>query len=162
VRTAGITKGRTKKYPYYFCVSRECPTYGKSIHRDVIEGHFAELVKALQPTTALFSVAFDMFKALWNHRLRWTETRTSALKTELTKIQKQADQFLDRIAETNVPSVVAAYETRIRDLETQRLVVTEKLAASNRPRKSFDEPHRTALQFLASPSKLWSSERLED
>ena len=159
--TACWSKGRNTVYPYYLCVNRGCESYGKSIRRDVLEGAFTELVRGLQPSVQLFTVASAMFRDIWNHRLASVETRNKTLKGELAKVEKQMEQFLDRIADTNIPSVITAYENRIRKLEEQKIVLTEKLASDSRPLKSFDESLRTALAFLANPWKLWESERLE-
>ena len=160
--TAGWTKGRNDYYPYYLCTNRGCSCYGKSIKRADIEGSFAALLHQLQPTTNLFGAACDMFKELWNDRLASGEARLRGLKTELIKIEKQIEQFLDRIADTSVSSVVAAYEKRIVDLEEQKILIGEKIENGGRPVRGFDETLRTALEFLANPWNLWNSERLED
>ena len=46
-----------------------------------------------------------------------------SLKTELAKIERQVDQFLDRIADASVPSVISTYENRIRKLEAEKMVM---------------------------------------
>ena len=159
--TASWSKGRTAEYPYYLCVNRACASYGKSIRRDQIERDFTEVLKRLQPSQSLVEAACAMFRDLWNHRLASGEARGRALKKELTNIEKQVGQLLDRITETTVPSVITAYENRIRKLEEQKLLLIEKIETAGRPLRSFDEALRTAMEFLASPWKLWSSEVLE-
>lgn len=160
--TAGWTKGRNTHYPYYLCSNRGCPCYGKSIQRAEIEGAFATLLRQLQPTANLFSAGRAMFKDLWDSRLASGEARARTLKIELKKTEKQIEQFLDRIADTSVPSVVGAYEKRILNLEEQKILIREKIENRGQPMRGFDETLRTALEFLASPWNLWDSERLED
>jgi DNA invertase Pin-like site-specific DNA recombinase len=46
--TACWSKGQFAKYPYYLCPKRGCPSYGKSIRREKIEGEFAALLNTLQ------------------------------------------------------------------------------------------------------------------
>ena len=58
--------------------------------------------------------------------------------------------------------MIAAYESRIKALEDRKIVLMENIAKTRRPVRSFDETVRTAFDFLASPWKLWTSERLED
>ena len=159
--TASWSRGRTSEYPYYLCVNRACPSYGKSIRRDQIERDFEGVLKQLQPSPSLVEAACAMFKELWNHRLASGESRGRALKKELANIEKQVGQLLDRITETTVSSVITAYENRIRKLEEQKLLLIEKIETGGRPLRSFDEALRTAMEFLASPWKLWSSEVLE-
>ena len=160
--TACWSKGRNARYAYYLCPKHGCANYRKSIARETIEGEFEELLRTLQPTEKLGRLARTMFEDLWNHRLASAEGHGRALRGELAKIDRQVEQFLDRIADASVPSVISAYETRIRKLEEQKIVVAERIKNCGRPLKSFDETLRTALDFLASPWNLWASDRLED
>ena len=160
--TSCWSKGSTNSYPYYLCPKRGCLSYGKSVRRAVLEKHFDDLLGELQPTESLFRVAQAMFEELWKHRLRSQQERTRMLKTELTKIERQVEQFLDRIANADVPSVVSAYENRIRKLEGDKMEISEKIANCGRPLRSFDDTLRTALEFIGNPRKLWASEHFED
>jgi site-specific DNA recombinase len=103
-----------------------------------------------------------MFKDLWDHRLASGESRVRGLKADLQRLEKQVEQFLDRIADASTPSVIAAYENRVRKIEEEKIVLSEKMDACGRPTRNFDETLRTALEFLASPWNLWVSDRLED
>ena len=71
-------------------------------------------------------------------------------------------QFLERVLDASVPSVIAAYEDRISKLEQEKLVIKKRMANAGRPASSFDDAVRTALEFISSPWNLWNSERLED
>ena len=160
--TASWSTGCRRRYPYYLCPKAGCESYGKSIRRESIEGEFEALVRGLQPSASLFSVARAMFADLWNHRLASGKAIRRDLKAEVANLARQAEQFLDRIADADTPSVIAAYENRIRKLEEQKLALAEKITNCGRPLRSFDEALRTALDFLANPWNLWVSERLED
>jgi len=46
-----------------------------------------------------------MFEELWNHRVANTQTQVQAYKTELVAMERKVEQFLDRIGESDVPSV---------------------------------------------------------
>jgi site-specific DNA recombinase len=71
-------------------------------------------------------------------------------------------QLLDRVVEATSDAIVKAYEKRIRDLETQKAVMRNRIANCGRPLASFSETYRTAFDFLANPCRLWHSEKLED
>lgn len=102
-----------------------------------------------------------MFKDIWEHRLSQGAAQKAALGAELIKIERQASQLLDRIVETDVLSVINAYEARFRKLEADKLAVAEKLATSGPPARTFDDALRNSLMFLASPWKLWESGQVE-
>ncbi|MDP3332347.1 MAG: recombinase family protein [Methylotenera sp.] len=160
--TACWSKGRNGRHAYYLCGRRGCESYGKSIRRDLMEGQFQDLLKDLQPSTNLFLAARAMFKDNWDQRLANGESRRRSLKNDLVKIEKQVEQFVDRIVETETRSVITAYEDRIRKLEKQKIVLSENIEKCGRPLRHFDETFRTAMDFLVSPCNLWNSERLED
>ena len=61
-----------------------------------------------------------------------------------------------------MPSLIGAYEEKVQKLESDKLLIKEKLAMTGRRVSSFEDTFRTAFTFLANPSNLWSSERLED
>jgi hypothetical protein len=103
-----------------------------------------------------------MFEDVWNHRLATTYAQAQTYKAQLVLIERNIEQLLDRIADADVPSIVKAYEDRIRKLETEKAILNEKIARCSRPAKGFGEKLRTALEFLANPCRLWNSERLED
>ncbi|MDF2374417.1 MAG: recombinase family protein [Rhizobiaceae bacterium] len=160
--TACWSKGSHSRYPYYLCPKRGCDSYGKSIRRDKIEGEFKALLSRATPTEALFEVAKAMFKDLWDHRMAQGEANKKSLAAQLVKIDNQVSQFLERILDASVPSVIGAYEERIQRLEMEKRIIKEKAAESGKPANAFDDALRTALEFLSNPLNLWGSERLED
>ena len=89
---------------------------------------FEAILQQVQPAVQVFTAARAMFKTLWDRRVNSQAQVKRALDTELAKIGRQVDQFLDRIADTDVPSIVAAYEKRIHALEEQKIVLSERIA----------------------------------
>lgn len=160
--TACWSTGRNGRHAYYLCPKRGCDVYGKSVKRDLIEGQFAELLHSVRPSQTLFDIACGMFRELWDHKLAQATLQAKVLKAELAKIDGQVSQFVERILDTNVSSVIVAYEERIRRLEDQKLDIQDRLAVKSGPASTFDDALRTALEFLANPWNLWSSNRLED
>ncbi len=159
--TAAWSTGRNGRHAYYACQHKGCVSHRKSIRRDEIEGEFETLLRALQPSARLFALAESMLKKLWDRRLSTYASERKAFGVQLAKVEDQIAQFLDRIVEASVPSVIRAYETRVAQLEEERLLLRER-AAGRGPARSYDATLRTALSFLASPWKLWETGRLED
>jgi site-specific DNA recombinase len=160
--TACWSKGSNARYPYYLCPKRGCESYGKSIRRETLEGEFEELLQTAQPSEKLFRVATRMFRELWDHRVAQAAAQSKALGTQLVKIERHVSQLLERILDATVPSVIAAYENKVRDLEEQRLLIGERIKGGGRPARNFDEALRTALGFLSNPWNIWCSGSLED
>lgn len=161
--TACWSTGSHARYAYYLCPNKRggCPSYGKSTRREVLEGEFESLLRKLTPSEALQKVAPLLFRDMWNQRMAKRIEHAKALSAKLNKIESDVGKLLERVVEANVPSVIAAYEVRIGELEKQKLLIREKIAESAAPRLSYDQSLRTALTFLSNPWKIWSSGHLE-
>ncbi len=157
------SKGRTAHHPYYLCPNNRsaCPSYGKSIRRDVLEGEFQTALESVTPSDVLSRVAERMFKDLWERRLAMEQEQTKALSAKLAKAEQDIGKLLERVLDASLPSVVAAYEGRISALEKEKLLLREKIADGVKPKLTCDQTLRTALAFLANPRQLWDSGHLE-
>lgn len=160
--TAGWSKGRSAYYPYYFCCNDPCDKYGKSIRRDKIEGEFGALLKQLVPSEQLIHIATDMFEHAWEVRRQSSGERVQVLRVKLKEIDQQIETMIDRVVEAKSQIVADALEARIEKLSKEKLALTEKLASGSQPIKSKEKSLRTALTFLASPCKIWESDRIEN
>ncbi len=155
--TAGWSKGKTKSYPYYLCQNKKCSDYGKSLPRAKVEGEFETILKELTPSENLFRMVKAMIERAWDQRKEQIEAVKDALGREVSKIEKDIDEFLDRIVNTQNASVLKAYENKIAALEKKKLLTVEKMEKSKLPPKSKREVLELSLQFLANPWKLWDS-----
>ncbi len=160
--TACWSKGRSATYPYYTCDTRGCTSYRKSVRRELIEGEFEEILFALRPSEGLFNLAFKMFSDLWEAKAASVQNQAAHLRLELSATGKKIDQLLERIVEATSVSVIAAYERKVTELETQKAVLADRIANSGKPLRTFRDTYRTAFDFLGNPSKLWASPRIED
>jgi site-specific DNA recombinase len=120
------------------------------------------MLHKLEPAAPLFKTATKMFETWWNYRQAQMAQRGQALEDEIRKLDGKIEQLMERLVETDSDSMVKAYETRIKKVETDRAVLVEKSGQSLRPMHSFDAALRTALDFISNPHKLWSSGRLCD
>jgi hypothetical protein len=85
-----------------------------------------------------------------------------AIEKELAEIERKVKQLLDRIVEAESPTVISAYENRIAELESTKLLLKDKMARAAQPKRDFDESFRNALAFLASPWNLWKNGSLAE
>lgn len=146
-----------KRYAYYLCHTKGCPSYGKSIRRADMEGEFATLLEGMRPSDSLFVIIKAMISDAWNQRAEQAKDLRKALRREVIKLERQIDGFLDRLVETTSPNTIKAYERKIDQLERQKLLAPEKLENSVKPRASADQMLELAMRFFANPSKLWES-----
>lgn len=161
--TACWSKSKTgKRHPYYLCYNRECESHRKSIPRDRLETDFEKLLRKLGPTESVFKMARAMFKQAWNIRLGQAEERQKAIGRDIVKADRQIEQLVDRIVDSESATAVKAYEQRLAKLEKEKLVLSEKLKKGTGPKRTFEEMFELAMGFLSNPWNLWTSERLAD
>ncbi len=149
--------GKMKRYPYYICQTKGCDAYGKPIPRDKIEGEVGAILKSLEPTPGLLSLARAMFRRAWDQRLATAQEAVQSAKAQLKGIEKQIDALLGRLVETINPSVISAYEGKIADLEKDRARLTDMAGHHTAPEGTFDEKLEHLFQFLANPWKIWEN-----
>jgi site-specific DNA recombinase len=147
-----------KKHPYYFCFTKGCESYRKSIPRDKIEGEFETLLAHMTPSAETFQIARAMFKYAWETRLAQAKETAVALKSEVVKLDRQIEQLLDLVVNAASASTVSAYERRIAKLEKEKLIASERLNQKPGPRRPFEEMFELACDFLANPCNLWKTE----
>ncbi len=99
---------------------------------------------------------------IWQHREQAASQLALSAKVEVSKIEREIEQALDRLVEISNSSVTARLEERITKLENEKLVWAEKAQKIAMPQRSFKETLRTALTFLSNPQKLWASDDLAD
>ena len=136
--TACWSKGRNARYPYYYCFTKGCDEFRKSIRKEQIESEFEALLLDLKPSQELFFTAMDMFRDLWNDRQRNNNGDAILLKKELSKIDVRVELFLDRIVGTENATVISAYEQKIEKLEGQKILLQEKIQNCGRTLADFD------------------------
>ena len=156
--TAYWAKGSNSRFAYYHCREKSCEAYSKSIPRAKIEGEFAELLRSLQPTQERFEMICQGLRQLWNGQEGQARERQKAITVEIREIDQEIRKLVDRVIETDSPTLIAAYEKRIGETESRKAELIEKLGNCGKPRGSFDDLFRTAMAFLSSPWKLWDSE----
>ena len=83
-----------------------------------------------------------------------------AFKADATKLEKQIDQLLERIDKTDKSSVFRAYEDKVTELQSQRLILLEKPDKPVGSKCTFDELFELSLKILSSPCRIWGFEWL--
>ncbi len=149
--------GHSKRYPYYLCQTKSCEAYGKSIPRDKVESQVGDLIKTLQPTRNLITLATAMFRQAWAARQSQAQAVRISAKTEALRLDKEINAVLDRIMSASNNAIIRRYEDKVEMLEHQKAMMLEKLDNQSEPKGGFEEKLELALRFLANPGKIWEN-----
>ena len=153
--TAAWSKGCRRHYPYYTCITRGCEEKGKSIRRADIENGFYEILKCMEPSSELGSVATAMISDAWTARISEAEEAKKELARQMKAIEKQIEALLERVVEASSSVLVKAYEGRLTKLEREKLVLVERIEKWAPPKGKCGECIELALEFLSSPCKIY-------
>ncbi|MEL6171837.1 MAG: recombinase family protein [Pseudomonadota bacterium] len=159
--TAGWSRGKYNKFPYYRCKNKSCDDFGKSIRKDQIEGQFEELLLSAQPSKETLTVARAMFEHCWDQMSGQAASLRADIRRRISKIDSEITSVVDYAVNAQSPSVRTAYEKKIETMERERLVLTEKLQNSGRPKYTFSQLFELSMRFLSNPCKIWRSGRLD-
>jgi site-specific DNA recombinase len=148
------------KHPYYLCQTKSCESYRKSIRRDVLEGAFEEALRSMTPSKGLFEIVKSMFADAWEQRRTQMDAGKDELRKQKLLLDGHIESAVDKIMTLTNTTAVSALEKRIDDLESQKLVLDEKLENFGKPIHSFSEMFELSLDFISSPWKIWASGQL--
>ena len=131
--------------------------YRKSIRAEKIDAAFEDMMQSLEPTKGMIGLIKSMLGDAWAQRVAHADAQNSHIKRDMTQMDKQLDGLLNRIVETDNPTVVAAYEKKIAKLENDKLVLADKLAQKGKNKHTLDEIFELSMRFLASPWNIWTN-----
>ena len=151
------SKGRSKKYPYYRCDSKEgCDLSPKSISRDVIHHDFIKLLRKARVHKDVLTLADKIMEDTFNKNsshLKGIKHRNDIKIKELKSLK--AEQ-LDKVVRVSNPSVVNILEKKINSIDVQIEALREYEVNSD-DLKLFK---LEGLDILKQPHKAWQNSNL--
>ena len=155
VLTAGWTKGRSDKYPYYRCKTKGCNMRNKNIKRADIEAKFETLLCSLEPSPKVLAVVEHELKVLWGERITDIERIRKDREQKIADVDTDIKSCIDKIMITNSPIVIRELENKVEKLEEQKLRLGE--SDQNKEKNyDFDDALHRVLSFLSEPLKRWN------
>ncbi len=111
--TASYSKGRSRRYGYYFCQTRDCNERRKNIRRKDIEGDFTDLLQQLTPTKTALRLVRSMLEQVWEEKSQSIDAHATACRSECDKIDRRISKMVDKLIESNSDIIAKRLETEI-------------------------------------------------
>ncbi|WP_319828631.1 recombinase family protein [Thalassovita sp.] len=146
-----------KRYPYYNCQTRDCSEYRKSIRAEKIDTGFEDILRAMTPSKNMLDIAMSMLKDAWDQRGDQAKQAKAEFRRQHKELDKQQDALVERMVETSNPKVMAALESKIAKLEEDKLLLTDKLSQSTKPKSTLSEIIELLRDFLSSPWNIYEN-----
>lgn len=93
----------------------------------------------------------SLLTELWDERQAHRQDGTKILKADIAALERKTGQIMDRLLATDSPTLISVYENEIKRIENDRIALTEKLRAKDKPCSGFETLYRTGCDFLANP-----------
>ncbi len=87
--TAAWCKGRGKKYPKYYCVTKGCELRSKSYRREDVHDEFYNLLKKVKPNEDFAGLFKEMFIRVYRNRIQELEGDTIRIKAEIETLESE-------------------------------------------------------------------------
>ncbi len=155
--TGAWSKGKYKHYAYYRCETRGCTQKSKSIPKAKLEDGFEDVLKSLQPTKQLVDLAIAMFRDAWNGRLDAAKSERDSWAHQVKAAEQSILELVDRLVETQNPTVIKAIESKIEKLEREKLLLVEKAEQPLPNAARFEECMELSMKFLSRPWDIYKN-----
>ena len=153
--TGGWSKGKYKKYPYYFCHHLGCEMRGKTIPAAKLHAGFEYVLQSMTPSKAFLELATALFAKAWDEQGKRLGDIAEASALKAREIEAEIAKVVDRMLEVSNPRALKAFEARIDGLERDKLIALEKAKEKPTPKRPFAEMFELSIRFLANPYDCW-------
>ena len=84
---------------------------------------------------------------VWDNQNASAKNRAKARQKELSLADRKIGQLLDRIVDANSDTLIEAYEKRVKELESHKIEMREKIDNCGRPAEDFGKFFEPLLNF---------------
>lgn len=152
--TAGWTKGRTLRYPYYKC-QKGCVFYGKDVRKERIEREFHELLQRCTPKPETVRLVEAIFRDAWSKRISNQKSIFEGYDRRQASLEKEKSEAIDKIVKTQNDAVMRGLEAKIQKIDEEIVQIGE-----DRKKKIDPEKYGTALDvvfgLIKQPAVAWA------
>ena len=139
--TGSWSKGKSKYYAYYHCVTKSCNL--KSLPKEPVEKSFIQLLKSIEPTEEYIKLFKEAVRDIWKRQYNEKFKKVKRIEFELVQIRELKDSLIDTMASEK--EYKSDIKERIKKLNEE---ITYKEMSRNEARD--DE---TSLEYIISLSE---------
>lgn len=160
--TASFTKGRNKKFPYYWCKTKGCSRRYKAISKEILESSFEDVLDKIKPKQSVLDLSKAILLRIWNKKISELGETKQSINLEINKTQEEIDNLVVLAGKTKRETVIRAYEQQIDNLEKRKQVLSEKLIKVQSPKINFETALDKVFSLLRNPLFKWRNGDIND
>jgi len=155
--TGAWSQGRSKRYGYYVCKTKECKNYGKSANKDEVQKKFNAMLKKHKLKKGVDKIVHAAFDSVWTDKIATYEKQENLLQSNKQELQQKIRQITEMIFKAKSENLKRMYEDQLEQMAKE----FEELEEGSIANIDLSVPYRTAnekaLKMLKSPYKIWTS-----
>lgn len=159
--TASWNKGRSKKYPNYWCKNKNCNLKNKTIAKDHIEEDFIQLLKTVQPDESLLLLLKEIFNDAWNDNKTNHAHYCDIQNEKMNTLKSKIDTYIDLIVKTSNEILRTQYENKVIELEKELQRINTKAQPQKYSQEEFETASEIVFNTLRNPVMMWRQENIE-
>ena len=162
ILTASWNKGRSARYPNYFCRTKGCMYNWKTVSKYKIEPEFEVILSTSKPFDGYVDLMGDVIKEQWGIRFdNYVEYR-NRIKSEMGEIDEEITSYLKRIPKTKDEFLIATYENEILGLRKKKVQIEGHLNIKKYTSEEFGTASDKVLGTIKNPMAMWKSDEYTD
>lgn len=156
--TASWNKGRSAKYPNYFCRKKGCIFNWKVINKYKIEAEFEQLLSDLSPAAELVDLTKKVLQEQWEIKLKEHSDYRVEVRSNIAEADERIKRLLGRIIKTTDENLIATYEEEIKRLKKIKEEGERELGRQLYSQEEFGTALEKVFDIIKEPLKMWKSD----
>lgn len=145
--TASWVQGRSKKYPYYRCKTKDC-TKVRNVLKSDIEGKFEALLERTTPSKDTLRLLEEVSGSIWESKLQERSVASKTRANECKKLERTIDEYAELAGRATSERVRSVYESKIDALERERAAIEGRLEALTEAAPDFKTALSETMRFM--------------
>ena len=151
--TGSTSTGRNKKkFYYYSCYNKECPSKF-SMSRDVVEKEFVEVLKQIKPKSALIDIFKLMIKDVYNQLTCERRIQNSRLQKDLKNLEEKKKRLVDLFLEGKIDE--DTYGLKLDEFKQSEKSFKANMQDTLLTRSDFEKCLNSSLSIIQNLEKAW-------
>jgi len=159
--TGGFTKGRPKKYPYYWCKTKGCSEKNKVAPSKKVNSEFENELRQVKISGEVLELAQVILNNIWLKKVDEYSKVQGILKNNAVAVENKVKNLLERISTIKDDNLVSLYEKQLIDLDHELKVIKAKESERKYTPEEFRTATKTVLSALKNPVMMWQTDNIE-
>lgn len=161
--TASWNKGRSERYPNYFCRWKECQYRWKVVRKYKIETEFEQLLSGVKPADEVIDLTKDVLQEQWGIRLDQYSSHRELIKKELKEANEGIEWYSDQVWRKKGDEIlIGTYEEKIKELTGKKKKAEGDLGKQLYTSEQFGTASEKVFNTLKKPMEMWKSDEYND